>query len=145
MKHKSRRVRRQIKRPHRRTRASRGGNTDLLLDYRRQYTNLIETPSLNLSATRKFDRSLYDNTMNEVGKVIDKYHIEFPENYDMLTNAVEMGATNSNTINTDQISNMIHLIDFVIEARNSKRSPFGFGNFKHTIRPMTDLFKSYTR
>jgi hypothetical protein len=115
------------------------------LEYKRQYKNLIETPSPKLSATRKFDRSLYDNTMNELGKVIEKYHIELPEDYDMLNNAVEMGVTNSNTINTDQISSMIQLIDFVIESRNSKRTYVGLGNFKHTLRPMTDLFQSYTR
>ena len=143
MKHKSRRGRRQIKRSYKRTRARRGGNTDLLLDYRRQYINLNETASRNLSPLRKFDRSLYDNTMNELGKVIEKYRIKFPENYAALEDAIEIGVTSSNTITTEQISSIIHLIDFVIESRNSKRGYLGYGNFKHTFRQMANLFQFY--
>ena len=142
MKHKSRR-RRQIKKSYRITRTRRGGNTDLLLEYKRKYTNLIETASPKLSPLRKFDRSLYDNTMNELGKVIEKYYIELPEDSNMLNSVVEIGVTNSNTITTEQISNMIQFINFVIESRNSKRSYLGYGNFKHTFRPMANLFQFY--
>jgi hypothetical protein len=81
--------------------------------------------------------------MNELGKVIEKYYIVLPEDSNMLNSVVEIGVTNSNTITTEQISNMIQFINFVIESRNSKRSYLGYGNFKHTFRPMANLFQFY--
>lgn len=120
-----------------RSRSSNGGNTDLLLESRNYFLrNQNYGKSIfPLFTTGSPAREEYDKAMTEIKRIVEKYKIKIdkPTLYKEVNDFGEM-RTN---LSSEDIQQIVDLIDYIIRARNSKRTSW-LGNFKHTVvRPMT--------
>ena len=147
MKHtrKSRRLNRQQSRRSGRSRSGRsgrsrnrsGGDTDLLLESKNYFLRIQNSISIfPLFTTGSPAREEYDKAMTEIKRIVEKYKIE-TDNSKLYNKVNDFEKTRAN-LNRDDIQQIVDLIDYIIRARNSKRT--WMGNFKsYVVRPVTSM------